>query len=135
MDEMTITAELITLKNRTIQVRNITEASVWEETSYKKLRLKFGIGGALSALIGFGFFADYGWVLVLIGTLLMWLAFNQKPKFELHLQTSAGKVTAVSSNDEQFIRSVLAAVQQAMSARGRGVNVQYNINYWRKKYH
>jgi hypothetical protein len=124
MATITITARIIKLGSRVIQISNITEASISRDNSYRSGKIKVLIVAALLAVVTFGVSAyvpdidprwlDVGYCLV---ALLCLVSFGMRPTYELNIRTNAGSMIPLSSKNGAMIAHVLAEIQEAMDKK------------------
>ena len=82
-------------------------------------------GGVLLCLPGSGCIAahvadsaDVGWIMCVIGAVLLVVYAFTKPKFWVRIGTAGAEANAVWSNEAQWTRTVVAAINQAIVTRG-----------------
>lgn len=126
---MIITSRTVSFDNTVIQTSNISEASTYKKVPKGRIAgFIFGVlailfGGALVVEPGAG---GYGFAILAFGLFLFVSAIFRRTRFELHLQTNAGKVTAISSSDRKFIHDVVEKIREAMTHQQS--NVAYTVN-------
>ena len=112
---VSVTNSRIIIGGQTFAMSNITSVRMIEETPSYKGPLILGAIGILPMLSGDG--GGIGVGLLLIALAAIW-AFTKKAKYFVGLMTAAGESKALNSEDQNYIGSIVQAVNDAIIERG-----------------
>lgn len=109
---VTVTNSRLIVDGQTYAMSNITSVAAASEKPSRVWSVVLGVFALLLA-------PSQVWVLVLgLAAAAIWLWVSQKPKYWVSLSTSGGDKKAVWSHDQEWIQSIVHAVNNAIVARG-----------------
>lgn len=136
MATLQITPRIMSIGGRMIQISNIAEAGLWQDLSGRGRAKKLFIIGFILFLISLFYASDQVvksdstavWIF-LIGVVLIIIGFISlsKQKYELILQTNAGKITPLSSTNKKLLDNILMQLQIAISHENPTQNYSVTI--------
>ncbi len=76
------------------------------------------VGPILMMIVGFAICASNIFVGLVVAALGAWWLWKQKSTYHVMLKTSGGETKALTSNQEDYVRKVIAALNDAIVHRG-----------------